>query len=75
VIQQAGAEVLATRALRLQATFSTPQASTAASAPHALAFMRNTSQILQIVYGAPGQTGVSKGGFFPNGLNGNITTS
>jgi hypothetical protein len=37
--------------------------------------MRNTSQILQIVYGAAGQTGGSKGGFFPNGLNGNITTS
>ncbi|WP_158942973.1 ferritin-like domain-containing protein [Granulicella sp. S190] len=43
--------------------------------PLALAFTRSTSQILQIVYGAAGQTGVSKGGFFPNGLNGNITTS
>jgi hypothetical protein len=50
-------------------------ATAAASVPHALAFTRNTSQILQIVYGAAGQTGVSKGGFFPNGLNGNITTS
>jgi len=28
-----------------------------------------------IVYGAAGQTGVSSGGFFPNGLNGNIKTS
>jgi hypothetical protein len=50
-------------------------ATAAASVPQALAFTRNTSQILQIVYGAAGQTGVSKGGFFPNGLNGNITTS
>lgn len=40
-----------------------------------LAPVRTTSQVLQIVYGAAGQTGVSKGGFFPNGLNGNIVTS
>ena len=37
--------------------------------------VRTTSQVLQIVYAAAGQTGVSKGGFFPNGLNGTITTS
>ena len=37
--------------------------------------IRSTSQVLQIVYGAAGMTGVSKGGFFPNGLNGNIVTS
>ena len=37
--------------------------------------VRTTSQVLQIVYGAAGQTGIAKGGFFPNGLNGNITTS
>jgi hypothetical protein len=37
--------------------------------------VRTTSQVLQIVYGAAGQTGVTKGGFFPNGLNGNITTT
>ncbi len=37
--------------------------------------VRTTSQVLQIVYGAVGSIGVSKGGFFPNGLNGNITTS
>jgi len=37
--------------------------------------VRTTSQVLQIVYGAAGQTGVSSGGFFPNGLNGNIITS
>ena len=37
--------------------------------------VRTTSQVLQIVYGAPGQTGVTKGGFFPSGLNGNIAIS
>jgi hypothetical protein len=36
---------------------------------------RTTSQVLQIVYGAVGSIGVSKGGFFPNGLNGAIVTS
>ncbi len=37
--------------------------------------VRTPSQVLQIVYGAAGQTGVSKGGFYPNGMNGTITTS
>ena len=37
--------------------------------------VRTASQVLQIVYGTPGQTGVTKGGFFPNGLNGNIVIS
>ena len=37
--------------------------------------VRTTSQVLQIVYGAAGQTGVTKGGFFPNGLNGSIVIS
>ncbi len=36
---------------------------------------RNASEVLQIVYGAPGKTGVSSGGFFPNGLNGNVKTT
>ena len=40
-----------------------------------LAPVRTTSQVLQIVYGKVGSTGVSSGGFFPNGLNGNIKTS
>jgi ferritin-like protein len=55
------------------ATSGTSNAS--ATVPAALAFTRSTSQVLQIVYGAAGQTGVSSGGFFPNGLNGNIKTS
>lgn len=37
--------------------------------------IRTTSQVLGIVYGAPGQTGLTKGGFFPNGLNGTILIS
>ena len=37
--------------------------------------LRTTSQVLGIVYGAAGQTGISKGGFFPNGLNGAIVAS
>ncbi len=36
---------------------------------------RNASEVLQIVYGAPGKTGVSSGGFYPNGLNGNVKTT
>jgi hypothetical protein len=37
--------------------------------------VRTTSQVLQIVYGAAGMTGVTKGGFFPAGLNGTIVSS
>jgi hypothetical protein len=37
--------------------------------------IRTPSQVMQILYSAPGQTGVSKGGFFPNGLNGSISTT
>jgi hypothetical protein len=36
---------------------------------------RTISQVLQIVYAAPGQTNVTKGGFFPNGMTGNIYIS
>ena len=37
--------------------------------------VRTISQVLQIVYATPGTTGTTKGGFFPNGLNGNIYIS
>ncbi len=37
--------------------------------------VRTVSQVLQIVYATPGTTGTTKGGFFPNGLNGNIYIS
>lgn len=72
-----GAAVLATQGpTSAGAYFATSgTATTSASMLPALAFTRDTSQVLQIVYGAAGKTGVSKGGFFPQGLNGNITTS
>jgi Ferritin-like domain len=34
--------------------------------------IRTSSQVLQVVYGAVGKTGVSSGGFFPSGVNGSI---
>ena len=37
--------------------------------------VRTTSQVLQIVYGSVGTIGLSKGGFFPNGVNGTIVTT
>jgi len=36
---------------------------------------RNASEVLQLVYTAPGRTGVSSGGFFPNGFNGKVRTT
>jgi Ferritin-like domain len=44
---------------------------TAADTTNAIAFERTTDQVLHIVY-ASGPGVVSKGGFFPNGLNGTI---
>jgi hypothetical protein len=46
----------------------------AADTTNAIAFDRTTDQVLNIVY-AQGGSLVNKGGFFPNGLNGNITTT
>lgn len=37
--------------------------------------VRTISQVLQIVYATPGTTGTTRGGFFPNGLTGNIYIS
>ncbi len=36
---------------------------------------RNSSEVLQVVYGAVGKTGVTGGGFFPAGLNGNVKST
>lgn len=47
----------------------------AADTTNAIAFSRATDQVLHIVYGAAGGAGLSKGGFFPNGLNGKITAT
>jgi len=72
-----GAQVLANQGPTSQGGFfATAGTSTAtANVPAGLAFPRSASQVLQIVYNAAGQTNVSKGGFFPNGLNGNIATT
>ena len=43
----------------------------AADSTNSLGYARTTDQVLHIVYGAPAGV-VAKGGFFPNGLNGNI---
>ncbi len=47
----------------------------AADSVNAIAFARTTDQVLHIVYGGTAGVGVSKGGFFPAGLNGNIKTT
>ena len=47
----------------------------AADPKTSVGFARNTDQVLHIVYGTAGGAGVSKGGFFPNGMNGAITTT
>src|SRR5215212_8674247 len=39
-----------------------------------IAFTRTPQQVLQIVYLTP-ETGVSSGGFFPNGVNGDLATT
>lgn len=46
----------------------------AADTTNAIGFSRTTDQVLHIVYGATG-AGLSKGGFFPSGLNGTIKTT
>ena len=47
----------------------------AASAANAIGFSRTTDQVLHIVYGTGGGAGVKGGAFFPNGLNGMISTT
>jgi hypothetical protein len=58
--------------LKLPTTTATPSSIVAADSTNAIAFSRTTDQVLHIVYGTGGTTGVAKGAFFPNGLNGNI---
>lgn len=72
-----GAQILASQGpTTAGGFFATAGTQTATPAvPSGVAFTRSASQVLQIVYQAAGRTGVSKGGFFPNGLNGNIVTS
>jgi Ferritin-like domain len=44
------------------------------STPDAIAFTRTPQQVLRIVYLAD-KAGVSKGGFYPNGMNGKLRTT
>jgi hypothetical protein len=47
----------------------------AADTTNAIAFARTTDEVLHIVYAAAPGAGVKSGGFFPNGLNGSISTT
>lgn len=52
-------------------------ATSSASTPAGFTFTRTSSQVLAVAYGAPGTpaaSGAGSGGFFPNGVNGNIKT-
>lgn len=53
--------------------FATSGAKGVNNTPPGVAYTRTTSQVLAIVY-ANTATGTAKGGFYPNGMNGNITT-
>ncbi|MEO7028940.1 MAG: ferritin-like domain-containing protein [Acidobacteriaceae bacterium] len=65
------------------ATTDVTPTSVVAADSNAIAFSRTTDQVLHIVYGTFSNTagsttpaaGVSKGGFFPSGLNGNISVT
>jgi hypothetical protein len=47
----------------------------AADTTYSIAYSRTTDQVLHIVYAAPPGAGVKGGGFFPNGMNGNISVT
>ena len=54
---------------------ATTPSSIVAADGNALAYGRSTDQVLHIVYATGGGAGVKSGGFFPSGLNGNITVT
>ncbi len=60
--------------LTLPTSTSTPSSIVAADS-NAVAYARTTDQVLHIVYGTGGGYGVSKGAFFPSGLNGKISVT
>ena len=47
----------------------------AASATTSIAYARTTDQVLHIVYATAPGAGVKSGGFYPNGMNGNISVT
>ena len=52
-----------------------PTGIVASTSANAIGYARTTDEVLHIVYGTAGGAGVSKGGFFPSGINGTITTT
>ncbi len=58
--------------LKLPTSTSTASAIVSADTTNAIAFSRTTDQVLHIVYGTGGGAGVTKGAFFPAGMNGTI---
>ena len=47
----------------------------AASQTTSIAYARTTDQVLHIVYATAPGAGVKSGGFYPNGMNGNISVT
>jgi hypothetical protein len=47
----------------------------ACDATNSIAYARSTDEVLHIVYAAPPGAGVKGGGFFPNGMTGNISVT
>lgn len=63
-------------ALPFVPTAYTPASSiVAADTTNSIAFARTADEVLHIVYGVPEGPGVVGGGFFPNGMSGNISTT
>jgi len=53
----------------------TPASSIVACDSNSIGYKRSTDQVLHIVYGTAGGAGVTGGGFFPDGMNGNISVT
>jgi hypothetical protein len=56
-------------------TAVSPFSIVAADPVNSIGFKRTPDQVLHIVYGAAGGAGLTKGGFFPAGLNGRISAT
>jgi hypothetical protein len=53
----------------------TPASSIVACDSNSIGYKRSTDQVLHIVYGTAGGAGITGGGFFPDGMNGNISVT
>ena len=56
-------------------TYKPASSIVSADPTNSIAFARTTDQVLHIVYAAAPGAGVSSGGFFPDGMSGNITVT